>query len=34
MAFLEELFGKHFDIIGPSYFLQNDTQLPIVMVKR
>jgi hypothetical protein len=34
MAFLEELFGKHFEIIGPSYFLQNDTQLPIVMVRK
>jgi hypothetical protein len=34
MAFLEALFGSHFQIIGPRYFLQNDTQLPIVMVRK
>jgi hypothetical protein len=34
MAYLEKLFSKHFEIIGPRYFLQNFTQLPIVMVRR
>jgi methyltransferase family protein len=34
MAFLDELFSKHFEIIQPRYFLQNDTQLPIVMVRK
>jgi len=34
MAFLEALFGEDFEIIGPRYFLQNDTQLPIVMVRK
>ncbi len=34
MAYLEQLFGRHFEIIGPRYFLQNHTQLPIVMVRR
>lgn len=34
MAYLDEVFSKHFQIIGPHYFLQNHTQLPIVMVRR
>jgi hypothetical protein len=34
MIYLEKLFSKHFEIIGPRYFLQNFTQLPIVMVRR
>jgi hypothetical protein len=34
MAYLREIFGKHFEIIGPRYFLQNHTQLPIIMVRR
>lgn len=34
MAYLEALFSEHFEIIGPRYFLQNFTQLPIVMVRR
>jgi len=34
MAYLESLFSEHFEIVGPRYFLQNFTQLPIVMVRR
>lgn len=34
MTYLDEVFSKHFQIIGPRYFLQNHTQLPIVMVRR
>jgi len=34
MAYLREVFGGRFRIIGPRYFLQNFTQLPIVMVRR
>ena len=34
MAYIQALFSKHFEVIGPRYFLQNHTQLPIVMVRR
>jgi len=34
MDYVRALFSKHFEIIGPRYFLQNFTQLPIVMVRR
>lgn len=34
MAYLERIFSADFEIIGPRYFLQNFTQLPIVMVRR
>jgi hypothetical protein len=34
MAYLREVFARHFDIVGPHYFLQNHTQLPVVMVRR
>jgi hypothetical protein len=33
-AYLKSVFSKDFQIIGPRYFLQNATQLPIVMVRR
>jgi len=33
-SYLQEVFGKHFEIIGPRYFLQNDTQLPMVLVRK
>jgi hypothetical protein len=34
MAYLHDLFDRDFEIIGARYFLQNHTQLPIVMVRR
>lgn len=34
MAYLDELFGKDFEIVGPRLLLENPTQLPIVMVRR
>lgn len=34
MAYLQRVFGADFEIVGPRYFLQNHTQLPIVMVRR
>lgn len=34
MAYLERTFGADFEIVGARYFLQNFTQLPIVMVRR
>lgn len=34
MAYIERLFSKEFEIVGPRYFLQNFTQLPIVMVRK
>jgi SAM-dependent methyltransferase len=34
MAHLERVFGPDFEIVGPRYFLQNFTQLPIVLVRR
>lgn len=33
-AYLQSVFGRHFEIVGPRYFLQNSTQLPIVMVRK
>jgi len=33
-AYLRSVFSRDFQIIGPRYFLQNATQLPIVMVRR
>lgn len=34
MAYIEQLFARDFRVLGPRYFLQNFTQLPIVMVRR
>ena len=34
MAYLKKIFSRDFEIIGPRYFLQNFTQLPIVMVRK
>jgi hypothetical protein len=33
MGYLKEVFGQHFHIIGPRYFFQNSTQLPVVMTR-
>lgn len=34
MGYLHDVFGAAFRIIGPRYFFQNSTQLPIVMVRK